>query len=39
MVLDARSDVPAMEHRAERARSCASGLLTFMAIAALYGLR
>ena len=38
LVLDPRSDVPAMEHRPERARSCAWGLLAFVAIAALYGL-
>jgi len=32
MVLDARSDVPAMEHRPERARSCAWGLLAFITV-------
>ena len=29
---DARSDVPAMEHRPERARSCAWGLLAFITV-------
>src|SRR4051794_10870879 len=32
LVLDARSDVPAMEHRPERARSCAWGLLAFITV-------